>query len=383
MAARSPDHLDRPECLGGLGLLHVLRVAWFIALLTACGFPGTVRPTVKLGLVAPFEGRYRYVGYDVIHGVNLALHEVNQQGGVAGYGIELVAYDDGGDQAMAVEQARKLGVDPAVVGAIGHFRQDTIAAAVRVYGEAGVSLVAPGVLDPESALGQGPVYRLGPTADLLAEAMLDRAAQLAPGGDIVLVGAAGPLAEALQRAAAQSLPTIAIEADGWEREVLVREPSLLLLAADPVPAGEVIAALRSSGWSGRVLGGPALAASDFVAVAGESATGCAFVTPWPFPADVPGGDDFAAAYRRVSNGTEPGPLALPAYNAVWTLLEALEQAAAEGQPTRRGVTAALANAGRSGELGRLTVDGSRQWADLGLYWYRIGRQGAVSLLSEG
>ena len=60
-----------------------------------------VRPTVKIGLVAPFEGRYRYVGYDVFYAVRLALQEVNAAGGVGGYHVELVAYDDGADPAMA------------------------------------------------------------------------------------------------------------------------------------------------------------------------------------------------------------------------------------------------------------------------------------------
>lgn len=358
-----------------------------MVLLTSCRFPGAVRPTVKLGLVAPFEGRYRYVGYDVIHAVNLALQEVNQQDGVAGYAVELVAYDDGADRAMAVEQARKLDVDPAVLGAVGHFRQDTTAVALEAYQEAGMSLVAPGVLDRGLGPAQSLVYRLGPTADPLAEALLDRAAQLTPDGDVVLVESGGPLAEALRHAAPRhirrELPAVPIEDDGWEREVLLLDPAVLLLAVDPVPAGQIVAALRGSGWTSRVLGGPALAAADFVAVAGESAAGCAFVTPWPFPADLPGGEAFAAAYRRVSNGVEPGPLALPAYEAAWILFEALEQAAAEGQPTRQGVAGALVNARRSGELSKLTLGGDRRWADLGLYWYRIEPRGSVSLLTEG
>ena len=101
-------------------------------LLSSCSFPGTVRPTIKIGLVAPFEGRYRYVGYDVIYAARLAVRQVNEAGGVGGYSVELVAYDDAAEAALAVGQARKLAVDPDVVAVIGHFRAEPTAAAAEV-----------------------------------------------------------------------------------------------------------------------------------------------------------------------------------------------------------------------------------------------------------
>src|SRR5437773_8430394 len=64
---------------------------WLLAsallLLPAC-VPVT-RPIVKIGLVAPFEGRYRDVGYEVIYAVRLAVREANASGGVAGFAVEL------------------------------------------------------------------------------------------------------------------------------------------------------------------------------------------------------------------------------------------------------------------------------------------------------
>ncbi|HIE37729.1 MAG TPA: hypothetical protein EYP77_01440, partial [Anaerolineae bacterium] len=52
---------------------QVLWTVCCLLLLTACQVPGVVHPTVKIGLVAPFEGRYRYVGYDLFPAVRLAL----------------------------------------------------------------------------------------------------------------------------------------------------------------------------------------------------------------------------------------------------------------------------------------------------------------------
>lgn len=363
-----------------------LPITSVLFLLTGCAFPGAVRPTLKIGLVAPFEGRYRYVGYDVIYAIQLALLEVNEEGGVAGWGVELLAYDDGADPPMAVEQAGKLGVDPAVVGAIGHFRQETTAAAAESYAEASVPLLAPGLLSPHGGQPGEAVYWPGPTAEVVAQALFERISRLAPAGDVVLVGPGGSLDDALQRAAreraGQAYMSVSVDSEEWRDEFLASDPAVVVCTLDPVPAGQVVAALHRAGWGGHVLGGPALSAADFASVAGDSASGAAFVTPWPFPADIPGAANFTAAYRQVSGGTEPGPLALPAYEATWLLLEALERAAADDQPTRQGVSAALSAAERRGVLGKLVLGDAGQWADLGIYWYHIGPDGAPTLLPE-
>lgn len=355
-------------------------------LLTACGFPGAVRPTVKVGLVAPFEGRYRYVGYDVFYAVQLALLEVNQEGGVGGLGVELVAYDDGADAEMAVEQARKLVVDPDVVVAMGHFREETTAAAAGTYGDMGVPLVAALPLNYQLRRDGEPIYLVGPPTRRVADALLERALELAPQGDIAIVGDGGLLEQALLDIAGEGggeqFVTITVDREGWDRDVLIREPVVLVCLLDPVAAGEVVVTLREEGWTGHVLGGPRLAAGDFVAVAGEAAVGATFVTPWAFPMDVDGGDEFAEAYQQVAQGSEPGPLALSAYGATWALLDALEQAAADGRVSRQGLSAALSAPDQTGTLDEPMVEEGRSRTDWAVYWYRIGADGVPALLAE-
>jgi ABC-type branched-subunit amino acid transport system substrate-binding protein len=320
---------------------RLLLFVFCVLLLASCRFPGTVRPTVKIGLVAPFEGRYRYVGYDVIYAVRLAVRKANAAGGVGGYSVELVAYDDEADPAMAVEQARKLTVDPEVIAAIGHFRPETTAAAIDAYAEADILLLSPGSIDPYADAVADELL------DYLEEAGLDRAA---------LVTEGGPLGLALQRDARVG-PVVSSQDAGWLERVLASEA--VICDAPPVMVGEVVHALREAGWDGVFLGGPELAAADFAAVAGEAAEGARFVTPWPFPIDVPDSADFVTAYRGMGPHVEqPGPLALPAYEATRQVLEALERdIAVHGAPTREGMVAALSGS---------------EPGDTTLYWYRIG-----------
>jgi branched-chain amino acid transport system substrate-binding protein len=343
------------------------------ASIAGCRFPGSVRPTVKIGLVAPFEGRYRYIGYDVIYAVRLALDEANASGGVGGYSVELVAYDDGADPAQAIEQARKLDVDPDVVAAIGHFREDTTQAASPIYLASGLPVVAPGALDPALTEPSGSTYRLGPPAEQLAGALL---ACLSSAGSKrpALVSTGGPLGQALLEMTSTSglEPVVSVSpvADDWLERTLASDVDAIVCDAAPVTSGEVARALRAAGWQGPILGGPELAAADFVAVAGDAAEGSTYTTPWPEPNQVPGGEAFAAAYREVSGGTAPGLLALGAYEATWVLIEALERhLAAHSSPSRAGMADALSNTDRVGLLGRVMFDAGRSWPQAPLYIY--------------
>jgi ABC-type branched-subunit amino acid transport system substrate-binding protein len=88
---------------------------------------------IKIGLVAPFEGRYRAIGYEAIYAARLAIREVNARGGVRGFRIELVALDDRGEDDRATTAARQLIIDPRVMVVIGHYRPTTTAVALNEY----------------------------------------------------------------------------------------------------------------------------------------------------------------------------------------------------------------------------------------------------------
>ncbi len=104
----------------------------------------SVDPVVKVGLVGPFEGANRVVGYDVIYSARLAVREINEAGGVGGYRVALVALDDSGDPQLAQEVAASLVVDPAVVVVMGHWLPETTAVAVPIYAAANVPFIPAG-----------------------------------------------------------------------------------------------------------------------------------------------------------------------------------------------------------------------------------------------
>ena len=117
----------------------------FIAICLMLVSCGRVDPVVKIGLVAPFEGQHRALGYDVIYSARLAVREINQAGGIGGYRLALVALDDGGNLEQATAAAASLAIDPAVVVVVGHWWPETTAVASPIYSEAGLPFIATGL----------------------------------------------------------------------------------------------------------------------------------------------------------------------------------------------------------------------------------------------
>jgi len=121
-----------------------LRLAACFLLLASCSFPGSVKPTIKIGLSAPFEGLYRDLGYEALHAVRLAVRQRNESGGVGGrYLVELVALNDFNEPGEAVLQAREMAADPGVLGVLGGWSPETARSAAPEYRRLGLAFLAP------------------------------------------------------------------------------------------------------------------------------------------------------------------------------------------------------------------------------------------------
>lgn len=106
--------------------------------------------------------------------------------------------------------------------------------------------------------------------------------------------------------------------------------------------------------------------------------GTLFVTSYPLPQDVLGLEAWDAAYRGVGpHVPDPGVYALPTYEAVYALAEAIAAAVeAGGRPSRVGVATALPGVRRVGILGTLTWDAAGYWQEMPLYVYVWEQAGA-------
>jgi len=287
----------------------------FGILLALSGCMPSALPSIKIGVVAPFEGRYRQIGEEIIYAVRLAVREANESGGIKGYTIELMAFDDGGDPSQAEEQARKLATDPQVVGAIGNWLDSTTLAAALVLADSGIPFLATTSspdLDPSA-------FRLWLTDTAYLAAAPD--SQHCP------------------------LPCDSLENLDW--------------FTDHCP-------LATDHCSGPPLWG----LTQFPRLAGDAAEGVFVITPSPLPADS-SDPSFADRYRAASPGVEPRFLAVLAYDATRTLLDAVARDLQSNTiPTRSGVEAALAQTDYDGLGGHFSFNADRDWYEVSGWVYQ-------------
>ncbi len=301
-----------------------ISIAAIMLCLTAC-LP-SAPATIKIGLVAPFSGRYREIGYQAFHGARLALSEFNAAGGIRGHPVVLLALDDAGDPDTAIEQANRMLTDTAVVAVIGHWLDSGTTAAAPIYARANLPILATSAAPPAPENGGRTFFRLYPTTEGLATAMEEAATQY-------------------------DLPAICL--------------------CDVVTGAEFLAIGHSDNLSTAVVGGPLWSLREFARLAGNNADGSYFVTPGPHPSAVTEASVFFANHRDAFPDEPVGWASLHAYEATRVLLAALSTAPV---PTATYVAEALTQTDFSGVSSHVSFDETGEWAtpQLSAYTWRDG-----------
>ncbi|HEM60832.1 MAG TPA: hypothetical protein ENO24_00935, partial [Chloroflexi bacterium] len=357
--------MNKPILSGALALVALVACA--------CGYRASARPTLKIGLVAPFEGLYRPLGYDALYGVRLAVEERNELGGVGGHLVELVALSDDQDPLWAAQRAREMSEDPDVVAVIGHLSDETTRAAIPFYRETGLPLVVPcSGTDTLMDSGHERVFWLVADDETVGSAAA-RYAVLERGADsVAMAGGEDSLLEPFV-ATCSALGAEVWVAEGQGAQDLIPgtgspQHDLLLLSMEGPEAAELLVELRREGCEVPVLGGTDLDTPQFAQIAGEAARGTMYLSYAP-PV---GGSAFAEAFRA-RWGMAPSSQATLAYEAARVLLDALDRCiAVHGEPTRQAVAEALAETtDYPGLTGRITFDERGQALDRQVYLYQL------------
>ena len=353
-----------------LSLILILCLA-----MSACRLPGSTRPVVKIGLVAPFEGLYRPLGYDALYGAKLAVRERNAAGGVGGAMVELVALDDHFDPARAAGVAREMAVDPDVMGVIGPLSSAMALSAQEEYQRARLPFVTLATADALTAGDNTGTFRLAARdSDLGAFAAGYAVGELRAQRVAVLRQDSDDLADAFARAVEQTKAQVVWDgqaAGGWLADLQRVAPEVIFVGGDSLAGADTARLIRETGLAATLIGGQDWATSHLVNVGGQAVEGALYVTSAPAPADV-GADEFIADYQALA-GFPPGPYGVWAYDATGALLTALDRAIrADGHPTRAGVTAQLSNlTDYQGLTGPITFDESNNLVNAPLCIYRV------------
>ncbi len=114
----------------------------------AIGGIASAQAQVKIATVGPITGQYASFGEQMQRGIELAVKDLNANGGVLGKKVELIVEDDACDPKQAVAAANKL-VSQGVSFVAGHFCSGSSIPASAVYAEEGVLQISPASTNPK------------------------------------------------------------------------------------------------------------------------------------------------------------------------------------------------------------------------------------------
>lgn len=112
------------------------------------------RDTYHVAVIAPLSGPLAAIGQEEARAAEMAVDEINADGGVAGRDLELVVVDDGNSPDVARQRAETIADDDDVLVVVGHYGSEAALAGGEIYGPAGLPVISPSAAAAEVTAGK-------------------------------------------------------------------------------------------------------------------------------------------------------------------------------------------------------------------------------------
>lgn len=328
-------------------LVGALGVAWTLTACTMGGSPAEERARKAAAngdiIVAapwPWEARGGELRY--AEGLDLAVREINEAGGIDGRRIRLIRPDDRQSVNQGRLIAQQLAEDPQVMAVIGHLQSYITVPAAAIYDLAGLPLVSPASTSAElTSRNYARVFRATLTDQAIGQQMADYAAGQGYRRAVIYYvrneygrALANAFEERYQRG---NLEVLARHSYDANQELSPRSlepvlkawgnsnPDVIFLAGEVPLAGRIIAAIRAAAIHTPVLGSDAMSTPGLVAEGGEAVEGT--VVASFFHPDEPRKEvsEFVERFRTAYD-VGPDVTSALAYDALWLLAQAMRSA---------------------------------------------------------
>jgi branched-chain amino acid transport system substrate-binding protein len=308
-----------------------------------------------LGLNSVQSGYMKTMGETTETAVDIAVAEINANGGIAGKQIKLVKFDTGSDPKQAATGTRKLAEDDKALAIIGPFSSGEAAVAFTVGERLGIVEMPNAASTPGLTANFSYAWRL--TADegkqftrlirtLERNGIKHDKAEIMYASDERVSNISGtkfyPAILAANKIAFGE--PIAFQQNSFDvspqvAQALERKPDVVALAATPDSAGKVIKELRRQGFAGRVVGSQIFADPNQIELFGRDADGLIIVAGFWWDRN-----DATRAFtkkyaeenakRGLTSKKIPHHTDAQAYDIVYLLKQAIEKAGVTGDPAK-------------------------------------------------
>ena len=331
---------------------------------------------IRIGYFGPLTGGTAQAGQAALNGCQIAVDELNANGGVLGRQVEIVAYDDKSSPEEALKSATKLVQVDKVDAIFGSLHSGNVLAAGSVIEDSQTVCVAGGT--SPTWLEQGYTYLFRSisnstvSAKQLAKYASDQGyAKIALFSSNSEYGASG--IDGFKAACEEyDIEFVANETmtdgdrdfTGQFAKINAAEPDAVFIWCLGDDLGAVTKQLRQSGFDGPILGSESYTLPEILEIAGDTANGVAFAAQYIVYADPADAEDelmkqFLEAYIAKYGETPASDNAFRAYDGVKMIAFAMETAGTTDGPAVRdaynsidgyvGLAGTFSYAGKNGE----------------------------------
>jgi len=340
------------------------RLLFLLAALVAAAPLAHAEGEIRVGFAGPLTGPFAASGARSRLAVEMAVRDLNDQGGVLGRAVELIVADDACGIDEAVSAAHQL-VDAGVHFVVGHMCSHSSLMAAGIYDAANVLMISPSSTHPRlTEEGRGNVFRLVGRDDHQGRLAADFLHDHWTGKEVALVHDGSTYGEGLAAQVRRHLRSRGLTeaiyelytpgATSYARLVsrLQQEAiGVLYIAGYGPDAGLILRTARERGYDLQVIGGDALGMDEFWTVAGRTGEGTIFSARPDFR-DLPEAASVLARFKEQGFGTRMGGSGSYAAVQVWA------GAVARSGSAELAAVAAMLRRGRFGSiLGPVAFDG--------------------------
>ena len=338
-------------------------------LFTACvgGEKVSETETIKIGGLAPLTGSLAIYGVTTTNGANLAINEINKNGGILGKKVEYITLDTKGDSTEAVMAYNKL-IDRGVSAIIGEITSKPSLAVAEIAAQDNMPMITPTGTQVDITEAGPSIFRVcftnpyqGKVLAVLAKERLnaDTAA--------IMINNSSDYSDGIAKAFIEQADILGIKmtakegyADGDKdfraqlTKIAAEQPDVLLvpeyyeqaslIATQAREVGVKAVFIGSDGWDGIT---KTLDSSSYNAIENSY-----FTNHFSMQDTAPKIQNFLKSYKDTYN-EDPSAFSALGYDAVYMVKKAVENA---GSTDKEAVVDALKNIEYDGITGYLTFD---------------------------
>ncbi len=318
----------------------LFQVAALVALLTACA--SAPKSQVIVYVVAPLSGWQANGGQTVVGGARTMAEQLNRQGGLLGYTINVIALDDQADSDVAVEKAKEIAdaikQGKKVIGVIGHLNSGQTLAAIKIYKDLPLIVITPTASEVSlTQQGYRNFFRVNATDAAQGPALTRFIVEQLGGKRIVVVyadneygnGLRDQMTNALKAlgqapAAVVKIPEAAPSYAQFIPTIKNAQPDVVFLAGYETEGMILLPELRDAGVTAPFVCSDGCFNSTYVDEAAPASEGTyvGAITPDP---KIVGDKQWWQDYQKVES-RNPDTYSVPGYSAMAVLAEGVKQA---------------------------------------------------------